>query len=81
MNSGGFNPTEPLRTTVLHRKQLLLCTELYDLLFGVADTKSTGPDNIAGHVIKSTACSITSAVTAVSHHHFQDWSDICTLLF
>ena len=38
---------------------------MYDLLVGVDVTKSTGPDNIAGRMIKSTACSITSAVTAL----------------
>ena len=45
----------------------LLCneSEVYDLLVGVDVTKSTGPDNIAGRMIKSTACSITSAVTAL----------------
>ena len=45
----------------------LLCndSEVYNLLVGVDVTKSTGPDNISGRMIKSTACSITPAVTAL----------------
>ena len=42
----------------------LLCneSEVYNLLVGVDVTKSTGPDNISGRMIKSIACSITPAV-------------------
>ena len=45
----------------------LLCneSEVYNLLVGVDVSKSTGPDNISGHMINSTACSITSTVTAL----------------
>ena len=45
----------------------LLCSEseVYDQLVGVDVTKSTGPDTITGRMIKSTACSITPAVTAL----------------
>ena len=45
----------------------LLCneSEVYNLLVGVDATKSTGPDNISGRMIMSTACSITPAVTAL----------------
>ena len=45
----------------------LLCyeSEVYNLIVGVDVTKSTGPDNISGRMIKSTACSIAPAVTAL----------------
>ena len=56
---------------------------MYDLLVGVDVTKSTGPDNIAGRMIKSTACSITSAVTALFNQTIRqgkipnDWKTVC----
>lgn len=41
---------------------LQLSPNEYDLLVGVSVTNPTAPDNIAGLMIKSTSCSITSAV-------------------
>ena len=56
---------------------------MIDLLVGVDVTKSTGPDNIVGRMIKSTACSITSAVTALFNQKIRqgkipnDWKTAC----
>ena len=40
-------------------------SEVYELLVGIDVTKSTGPDEITGHMIQNTAYSITPAVTAI----------------
>ena len=37
-------------------------SEVYELLVSIDATKSTGPDEIAGRLIKNTACSITPVV-------------------
>ena len=43
----------------------LFCTEeeIFELLAGIDTTKSNGPDGISGKMLKSTASSITPALT------------------
>ena len=57
-----------LMPPLLHLLPLMNHPMLITVFAKVDVTKSTGPDNIVGHMIKTTAWSITSAVTALFNY-------------
>lgn len=71
---------QPLSSTDMYHLDPSLCpehlltneSEVYELLSGIDVTKSTGPDEIAGRMIRNTVCSITQSITAIFNQSIKE---------